>query len=153
MAIYFFDTSALVKRYVNEVGSAWVDGLIDPAAGHSARVASITGVEVVSAIARRERRGSISPTDAATVRADFRYDFANLYQVTVITPAIVTRAMTLAELHAIRGFDAVQLAVALEVAAECLALGLALTLVSADAELNAAARAEGLAVEDPNAHP
>jgi hypothetical protein len=28
-----------------------------------------------------------------------------------------------------------------------------LTLVSADAELNAAARAEGLLVEDPNVHP
>jgi hypothetical protein len=138
---------------VNEIGSAWVDGLIDPAAGHSVRVASITGVEVLSAITRRERGGSISPYDSATVRADFRYDFANLYQVMDITPAIVTRAMALAELHAVRGFDAVQLAVALEVAAECRALGLALTLVSADAELNAAALAEGMTVDDPNAHP
>jgi len=26
---YFFDTSALVKHYLREVGSAWVDALID----------------------------------------------------------------------------------------------------------------------------
>ncbi len=29
MAIYFLDNSALVKRYVNEVASAWVLGLFD----------------------------------------------------------------------------------------------------------------------------
>ena len=62
--------------------------------------------------------------------------------------------MTLAETHAIRGYDAVQLAAALEVHAFCLALGMpAPTLISADVDLNAAATAEGLAVDDPNAHP
>lgn len=34
MADYFFDSSALVKRYVREVGSDWVGQLTDPPAGH-----------------------------------------------------------------------------------------------------------------------
>lgn len=34
MALYFLDTSALVKRYVAESGSAWVMALCDPASGH-----------------------------------------------------------------------------------------------------------------------
>jgi hypothetical protein len=62
--------------------------------------------------------------------------------------------MILAERHALRGYDAVQLAAALELQTVLTASGLpALTLVSADAELNAAAAAEGLTVEDPNLHP
>ncbi|NOT59076.1 MAG: nucleic acid-binding protein, partial [Acidobacteria bacterium] len=56
--------------------------------------------------------------------------------------------------HALRGYDAVQLAAALEENDELMSFGLpALTLVSADAELNKAAQAEGLNVENPNNHP
>lgn len=35
MAVYVVDSSALVKRYVRENGTAWVRGLTDPAAGHT----------------------------------------------------------------------------------------------------------------------
>jgi hypothetical protein len=58
--------------------------------------------------------------------------------------------MTLAENHALRAFDAVQLAAALRVQAGYVAVGETLTLVSADTDLNTAALAEGLLVEDPN---
>jgi uncharacterized protein len=59
--------------------------------------------------------------------------------------------MALAEMHALRGDDAVQLAAAVEVHAWGDILGLpVLTLVSADKELNVAATAQGLAVENPN---
>jgi len=30
MAIYYVDSSGIVKRYANEVGSAWVISIIDP---------------------------------------------------------------------------------------------------------------------------
>ena len=49
MADYFADSSALVKRYVSEVGSAWVAGLFDPSLGNEILVAAITGVEIVAA--------------------------------------------------------------------------------------------------------
>jgi hypothetical protein len=48
----------------------------------------------------------------------------------------------------------VQLAAAVEAQAYNLSVGLpVLTLISADAALNTAATAEGLAVDDPNNHP
>ena len=34
MANYFFETSALVKRHVNETGSPWVKSLVRAKAGH-----------------------------------------------------------------------------------------------------------------------
>jgi predicted nucleic acid-binding protein len=47
--IYFLDSSALIKRYVTETGSAWVTNLIEPTSGNRIYVARITAVEVVSA--------------------------------------------------------------------------------------------------------
>jgi uncharacterized protein len=153
VAIHFFDSSAIVKRYVNETGTAWVLGLVDPTTGNHSYVARITGVEVVSAVARQRRDGSLSSADAATVLAQFRHDFTTEYRVVELTPALILTAMALAEVHTLRSYDAVQLAAAVEVNAQCAALGVALTLISADAALNAAAMAEGLTVEDPNSHP
>ena len=75
-------------------------------------------------------------------------------EVVSLTEAIVDRAMAVAEARALRGYDAVQLAAALQVNAIYIGNGLPpLTFVSADNDLNTVAAAEGLAVENPNAHP
>ena len=151
MAVYFCDSSAVVKCYVQERGSAWMVALLDVTARHHLYVARITGVEVIAAIRRRARRGDIAAADVAAALAQFRQDFAEIYHSIEITPTLVERAMMLAETHALRGYDAVQLAAAVEVNARVITLGMpVLTLVSADGELNVAARTEGLMVENPN---
>jgi uncharacterized protein len=153
VSVYFFDSSAIVKRYVKETGTDWVIGITNPAQGEAIYVARIAGAEVVSAITRRGRSGDISQAAMARAIAEFRNDFAREYRVLEITPALIARAMSLAETHALRGYDAVQLTAALEVNDRCLVLAIpALTLISADKALNTAAKAEGLVVEDPNAH-
>lgn len=154
MATYFFDSSALAKRYVNELGTAWVTGLLAATAGHQIYLARITGVEVIAAIRRRARSGSLTAVAAAAAILLFRQEFAVLFDMVAVSRRLVMRAMDLAEQHPLRGYDAVQLAAALRVNAQRLRQGFSpLTLVSADASLNAAARAEGLAVDDPNNHP
>jgi len=60
VAVYFPDTSAAVKRYVQETGSSWIRNLTNPVAGHFLYVARITDVEMTAAIARRRRLGSLS---------------------------------------------------------------------------------------------
>jgi predicted nucleic acid-binding protein len=153
VAVYFFDSSALVKRYAHETGSDWILALTEPVAGHSLYIARITAVEVVSALTRRQRGGSVSEIDAATAMAAFRHDLSHQYRVIEITPAVITRAMQLAETHGLRGYDAVQLAAALIVQKMREILGLsALELVSADYDLNHAAGAEDLTVDNPNSH-
>ena len=154
MAYYFFDSSAIVKRYTSEIGTGWVISISDPIAGNFIYLASITGVEVVSAITRQVLASRITSTDAANEIAKFRHDFINQYRVVEISTALINRAMSLAEAHALRAYDAVQLAASLIVNDENIAFGLsALTLISADAALNSAATAEGLTVEDPNNYP
>jgi len=55
MAIYFLDSSALVKRYICETGSNWVCNLFNPSLGNQFFIAAIAGVEIVSAITRRAK--------------------------------------------------------------------------------------------------
>jgi predicted nucleic acid-binding protein len=152
-AAYFFDSSALVKQYVNEQGSAWVEATLDPAADAHIYVASITGVEVVAALARKQKGNLVSPTDATAAILSFEQDFANEYRVIDINDMVITRAMALARAHTLKGYDAVQLASALEVNGRRVSLGARpLTLITGDKELLGAATAEGLPTDDPNAH-
>ncbi|MCL4507424.1 MAG: type II toxin-antitoxin system VapC family toxin [Chloroflexi bacterium] len=144
--VCFIDSSALLKRYVAERGSAWINELIlspqvDP------YIAQITAVEMVAAMARR-----LTGRQAASAIGAFRADYAQGYSVINITAALVEQAMTLAERRKLRGYDAVQLAAALAIQAR-LPSQTTLILIASDAELLDAARAEGLEVDDPNDHP
>jgi predicted nucleic acid-binding protein len=70
-----------------------------------------------------------------------------------LTEAIIRNAVSLARSHGLRAYDAVQLAAALEIGRIISKVEAThLTVVSADADLNTAAAAEGLTVEDPNTH-
>ena len=123
--------------------------LADPAAGHFLFVARITDVEMTAAIARRRRLGSLSPAEATRALTAFRQDFARQYRIVEIAIPLLQQASQLADRHVLRAYDAVQLAAVLEIHAS----DPTLTLVSADVELNTAALAEGLTVDDPNSHP
>ena len=138
-----------MKRYVQETGTVWVRALTAAGTGNFFYLARITDVEVTAALARRRGQPGLSVVQAVAALRQFRRDFGQDYRVVEITIALLKRAAQLADTHALRGYDAVQLAVALDVHAR----DQALVLVSADAELNAAATAEGLRVEDPNTHP
>ena len=75
------DSSALVKRYVEENGSAWIQALTEPNARHKLIIARIAWVEILSAFARRQREGSFAPADATKALQSFRFDLDYQYQV------------------------------------------------------------------------
>lgn len=154
MAAYFFDTSALVKRFARETGSAWVMSLLKPSGGHVIYLARITNVEIIAALTRRLRVGSLTSADASRGMMRFERSLLRRYIFVEIQPPLVAHAMKLVKLHVLRGYHAIQLAAALTVNDGRLATGAsALTLISADDALNVAAIAEGLAVDNPNHHP
>jgi predicted nucleic acid-binding protein len=152
VAAYYLDSSAVVKRYVRELGSTWVRSLMARAAGHNLILARITGVEVVAALIRHSP--PLPPPDLARALARFQRHFQNRFQLIPINRNLIAQAMLLAVRHRLRGYDAVQLASALEARARQAARGQpAPVFVSADANLNAAATTESLAVDDPTTHP
>ena len=125
-----------------------MQGLTAPNAGNAHFLARITLPETVAAITRRERGGDIAPADAVTALADFQQDFAQQYLIVDMTTRLIAHAAVLARSYALRGYDAVQLAAALQAWSQVPTL----VLVSADGELNTAATAEGITIEDPNTH-
>ena len=154
MAHYYLDSSALVKRYVAERGTRWVDRLCEARTGHVIYTVRVSGAEIVAALFRRTRGGSLPRATAQAEAAQFKIDLVDDYQIVEVTESVINTAMRLAEQHGLRGYDAVQLAAALSVQAARGISGLSpLIFVSADSDLNVAAAAEGLPVEDPNAYP
>jgi uncharacterized protein len=48
--VYYLDTSALLKRYVQEVGSTWITTLYEPPHEHILISAQVTKVEAVAGL-------------------------------------------------------------------------------------------------------
>lgn len=153
MTALFFDSSSLVKRYATETGTNWVFSLVRPAAGNRLYLARITGVEVIATLTKRMRVGSLTTNAAAKAVNRFEREFSNRYVLVETTPPIIRTAMDLAKRYTLRGYDAVQLASALQADQDRTSVGGApLTFISADNHLNIAAIAEGLTVDNPNDH-
>lgn len=110
---YFLDSSAIVKRYVPEIGSAWIQSITDPDVGHSIAIAQITWVEVQSAFARRQREGTLSTDELDELVEDFREDFHNQYQIIDVDQQLLETAGQLVLQSPLRAYDSVQLASAL----------------------------------------
>lgn len=106
----YLDASALVKRYVNESGSRETITLIDGSEMVATSVAS--RAEVAAALAKAVRLGMISAAAGRDAGQRLAEDWPDFVRVPV-TEALVERADRLAWEHALRGYDAIQLASAL----------------------------------------
>jgi predicted nucleic acid-binding protein len=150
MAVLFIDSSALVKRYRSEAGSRRVADLLH--AAERLVVSRLTKVEVCSALVRRVDGSNVPAAILAAALAAFEDDLRLSFDIVELDEPIMDKAVILAQKHALRAADSIQLACALLSRPEPRA-GSKFYLVSADDELNTAALAEGLSVENPNSHP
>ncbi len=153
MPDFFFDASALAKRWLPEKGTAWVRRVT---AHRESRIwiSRICPVELVSALSFRVSQGDLSKPDADWAIAELRGHLQGEFVVVELTEALADRAMNLAQQHALKGADAIHLASACEVSEAIRAGGgPGATFVVADRRLRRAAHAEGLTVEDPESHP
>lgn len=145
MAGLFLDTSALVKLYVQEPGT---DRLLHLASDRNNRLAilSIAAVEFRSAIRRREREGDIDPADVSAILESLQSHLETRFIRQPINDGVIDEAMAMVDRHALRAYDALQLA-------GCLALNAlernAYGFVCADRKLLDAAEAEQLRIIDP----
>jgi uncharacterized protein len=139
----YLDTSALVKLYVLESESLLVRSWVVDAT--VLLTAAITYAEARAALAQSRRSGVVSSSDLRRAVTELDAAWPG-YNTVEITEALVQRAGRLAEAHALRGYDAVQLAAALQVGSreeDC-------RFGAFDARLNDAARREGLRLAGPS---
>jgi predicted nucleic acid-binding protein len=138
---YYFDTSALVKRYAAEIGSSWVATLLD--ARPNAFVSTFTFVEVIAGLSRR------APVISSDVFDRFEAEYQRGFSRVAVSSTVIEQSAHLACNRRLRAGDALQLASALIVVQRIPDL----VFVCADEGLNDAARAEGFETENPNEHP
>jgi len=146
MPAYFLDSSALVKRYVNEPGTPVM--LVLFGGPYRLVVSQLARVEVISALARRGRTVVIGEEQWDAVVSALATDFHESLEVVELGGGVMSRAADLARVHALKAGDAIQLACALT-ARSGASPETVLTVVSADRELNSAAQREGLETLDP----
>ena len=95
----------------------------------------------------------ISRTRVSQLANNFRLDWRQQYQIVEVSTRLADRAMNLAEIHALRAYDAVHLAAAVELHTLRRAMQLPdLIFVSADIDQLNAAVVEGLQIDNPNDH-
>lgn len=137
MSVYV-DASALVKRYIAEIGSADVVALTTGAAAVATTL--VTRAEVAAAFARAVRVGVLDDVGGRRAQRRFSREWPDFMRVPV-TETLVARAEALAWSHGLRGYDAVQLASALTWQD---ALGQEIVLATFGRQLWEAAPQEGL---------
>ncbi len=136
--ITYVDTSTLLKRLLAEDGSDQADVIWNAADVLTSVVTVI--VEARAVLAAAQRGGRLTAVELRDVKAEL---VELLEEVTFIeiTDDLVTEAADLAEVEALRGYDAIHLAAALAVEAN--------VLTSADGALCGAAERRGLHVANP----
>jgi hypothetical protein len=150
-SVFYFDTSALVKRYVTETGSVWITGLCQLPTGNLIATARIAKAEAAAAFARKYRSGNLSQTHYAEVLRDLSYDFTHQYLLVETDQALVDLAVELTQRQKLRGYDAVHLAATLTLNDTLIEAQFPpITFVAADDNLLEAAQSEGLSIRNPN---
>lgn len=138
--ILYLDTSAIVKLYVREKGSASVARQLDAADAVSTSMVALAEARAAFARLLRER---------PQTRIRHRQRVAQLasdwerYAVVELTTSVAQNAGELAERHGLRGFDAIHLASALWMKSTYSG---DLAFMAFDVRLTAAAAAAGLAI-------
>lgn len=146
MASIYLDTSALIKLYIEEEGTARVLGVTEDADVHDVVILDIAAVESRSAIRRRERNSDIPGAEAHRILGRMERDVSSFFLVQPSSSAVLEEASRLVDRHALRALDALQLAGSLVFQRG--APG-PVTFVCADTPLCRAAEGEQLATLNP----
>jgi uncharacterized protein len=150
---FYLDASALVKRYLAETGSGWVESLCADEANNAIATARFGLVEAAAAFAAKRRGQFITDNQYESALADLLRDAGERYRLVAVGPTLIDSAIQLTRRQKLRGYDAIHLACALALNRPLVNDGLPpLTFIAADDNLLAAAQSEGLAVDNPNEH-
>jgi predicted nucleic acid-binding protein len=154
MTHYFFDSSALVKRYLRETGSTWVQSVTTAGSGNTIMIAEITPIEIMSAVNRQQRDGKIKARITKAIRLLIERHGNRQYITVSMSVIVIKRAKDLLEKQPLRAYDSVQLASAIESNIRLISAGLRpLVFVSSDTRLLNIASIETLSIDDPANHP
>ena len=146
--IFFFDTSALIKRYLHEKGSARVRRLLQTG-GAIFYQTFLAPFEMTSAFYRQHREGHISIEELSLLLKSYTVHSHREYLLVPYSESLTDLAEALISRHPLRALDAIQLAGALKLRNALPPGAPPFIFLSADDRLVRTARQEHLQVENP----
>ena len=149
MALYYFDSSSMVKLYVDEPGTETVIRLASVRSGNQISTSVLTRVEIRSALVRKLRRNEILSEDAEVAIGLLEEHWKSRFLRQPVSDMILDQACLLLSKHGLRAYDAIQLASCLSIQKSALANQSSVTFVCSDTLLSDAATAEGIVSIDP----
>jgi uncharacterized protein len=138
----YFDSSAVIKRFVEEAGSKRVEALFEAEAAPA--TSKVAYAEVHAGLARKLRERGLTPAAHRNASRAFDADWPAYVRVELVDPLLVL-ARNLIQRRPLRGFEAIHLASALRLRDQ---IGEEVLFVAADERLLAVASSEGLATVD-----
>jgi predicted nucleic acid-binding protein len=146
LRIIYFDTSALVKRYVEEKGTQVVVDLI-MSSDMLITTSILTYPEMKAAFTKKLRLKEMSKESYKEAIENFEKDWSMpVFSIIGLTSQVANLAGSLVERNVLKTLDAVHLASALTVKEH---FGIQVLFVSSDDRLDKAASSEGLEVMNP----
>jgi uncharacterized protein len=136
--VIYLDTSALIKRFVNEKGAPVVQSIVQRKG--TIATAKIAYAEIFAGLTRKFREGNLPKAQYALACRQFERDWQAYIRVE-LEDDLLLLARDLIQRHPLRGFDAVNLASALTLK---ISLGEQITFAAADGRLLKTAEAEEL---------
>jgi predicted nucleic acid-binding protein len=139
----YFDSSALVKRYIKEKGSEKVDALLEEG---SIPVASrLAYPEILAAITRRHKAGEIETLAFERIKKSFKADWTSL-TVIELSAEVFRFIDKVIDKYGLKGADSLHLSTALWLRES---MRESVIFVASDLELLGAAKSEKLETLDP----
>ena len=155
MYYFYFDASALVKRYTQELGSDKVNFLFANVPHDRLMCLILGAVEIIWVLVRKRNDSRLTNDDfrQAGINLDYEViDNQSGFRTIPVPNSLIWRSMDLIESHSLNSVDAIVLRSALDVAAARRAEGNELVLVASDQRLLRAASSEELLVFNPETH-
>ncbi len=151
MNSFFFDASALVKRYLVEKGSPQIHAILDGVPHNRMHLLNVGAGEVISILVRQRNAGNLSNASFAQAFVDFETEILRAADVRKqsVSNRLAISSFSLIVAHSINSTDALVLKSALAIARKLRRAGDDLILVASDQRLLRAAQAEGLTTFDP----
>ena len=152
MYYFYFDASALAKRYTQEDGSDKIDFLFENVSLQRLSCLTIGAMEVFWICVRKKNDGRISDSQFAESTTHLKLEvvdtLSNFRKISV-PDSLVWNSIHLIETHSLNSVDAMVLRSALDTATELRSAGDGLVLVASDQRLLRAAHAEDLQIFNP----
>ena len=151
MTHFYWDASALIKRYAPETGTEIVNRLFSTVALDRMLCLAINTGEVISVFVRKRNDGTITQDDFSQALLEFRAEVLDSddFKVVSVDDALILESHSFIEKHNLNATDALILRSALDIASELQPEGDSLVLMTADRRLFRAAESEGLRVLNP----